>query len=175
MDIAEALRAGDERELHQVWTIQGERRVWRGVLAKAREAGNTESQAVADRALADLAVVTALDALRANARLVELLIGREFQCELRSLPERGGPSPVAQQVCRNMSQKGFGLFDPPETARRHPQQSQERLIGELARKLAASSFPGELPHQRQRMLLVQLLQPNMLITIRVRRETRGRH
>lgn len=78
MDIAEALRTGDERELHQVWTIQGERRVWRGVLAKAREAGNTESQAVADRALADLAVVTALDALRANARLVELLIGRRW-------------------------------------------------------------------------------------------------
>jgi hypothetical protein len=78
MDVEQILDTGDERELHQVWDTQAQRRMWSGVRDKNRAKGDAQGQAVAEQALAELPEVTALQALRANARLVGLLTGRRW-------------------------------------------------------------------------------------------------
>lgn len=78
-DVAEALRHGDEQELTRVWSAYHDRRMWQQVIAKnTGDDGNAENLVTAHRALARLPKVTALDALEANRRLVDLLVGRRW-------------------------------------------------------------------------------------------------
>jgi hypothetical protein len=61
-----------ERDLLRVWDTHQKRRTWRDAISRGGD------RDVAERALAELEPVTALDALEANRRLVELLIGRRW-------------------------------------------------------------------------------------------------
>jgi hypothetical protein len=68
----EPIRKADEQELYRLWDIYGQRTMWRKVIERGGD------QAVAEQELAELPNVTALDALEANARLVDLLTGRRW-------------------------------------------------------------------------------------------------
>lgn len=69
--------SSDERESFDAWNRFHERRMWEQVGAKLRAQGaDAERLRVIDAALAEVAPVSALDALKANARLVGLLTGR---------------------------------------------------------------------------------------------------
>ncbi|MBV9011218.1 MAG: hypothetical protein JO272_04075 [Pseudonocardiales bacterium] len=76
MDINQILTTGDEQELHQVWSLQSQRSTWQTVINKSG-AQDTDHQ-IAIQALDDLPEVTALQALEANRRLVDLLMGRRW-------------------------------------------------------------------------------------------------
>jgi hypothetical protein len=65
-------RAGDERELLAVWNLVHERGTWAGILRKDPD------NAVARGALDQLPEAGPLEALAANARLVDLLTGRRW-------------------------------------------------------------------------------------------------
>ena len=65
----------DERDFWQTWDTFGSRLTWLNVL---RRAETEQSQRVAQQTLDSLPPVTALQALTANAQLVELLIGRRW-------------------------------------------------------------------------------------------------
>src|SRR3954468_23557452 len=65
----------DERELLQTWDTFGSRLTWLNVL---RHADTEHGQRIAQHTLDALPGVTALQALTANAQLVELLIGRRW-------------------------------------------------------------------------------------------------
>lgn len=73
--VADALNGGDVRDLIGVWDDFNSGETWREVAAKNQ--GN-EHAATAARLLAQLPEVTALDALRANARAVALLTARRW-------------------------------------------------------------------------------------------------
>ena len=62
----------DERDLLQTWSSYLSRLMWLGAL---RHAETEQSQLVAQNAIDALPSGTAIEALRANAQLVELLIG----------------------------------------------------------------------------------------------------
>lgn len=66
----------DERELLQMWDHHHARQTWEGILRKDQT--SVEGAKIAQRALADIPDVTALDALKANAELVQLLTGRRW-------------------------------------------------------------------------------------------------
>jgi hypothetical protein len=65
----------DERELWQTWDTFGTRLTWLTVL---RRTDTEQGQRVAQRTLDELPSVTALEALTANAQLVELLVSRRW-------------------------------------------------------------------------------------------------
>ena len=65
----------DERELLQRWDQYHQRRIWTTVLTRAQ---TDDGRRVAQRAVDELGDITALDALRANAELVQLLLGRRW-------------------------------------------------------------------------------------------------
>jgi len=77
-DVEQALRTGDERELTEVWELLHERRMWEHARACARTRGQEDHERVADQALSKVVPVTALQGLTANARLVDLLVGRRW-------------------------------------------------------------------------------------------------
>jgi hypothetical protein len=66
----------DERELLQMWDHHHARQTWEGILRKDQT--SAEGAQVAQRALAEIPDVTALDALKANTELVRLLTGRRW-------------------------------------------------------------------------------------------------
>ena len=78
IDVDEALQGGSERQLFLVWDIPSERRMWQGAREHARQGGNAEHEQAAENALGELPDVSALQALSANKRLVELLTGRRW-------------------------------------------------------------------------------------------------
>lgn len=65
----------DERQLWQVWDTFGSRLTWLTVL---RQADTERAQRVAQQVLDGLPQVVALEALSANAQLVELLVSRRW-------------------------------------------------------------------------------------------------
>ena len=65
----------DERELLQRWDHYHQRRIWTTVLTRAQ---TDDGRRVAQRAVDELGDITALDALRANSELVQLLLGRRW-------------------------------------------------------------------------------------------------
>jgi hypothetical protein len=88
MDVREALEKGDERELLQVWQLQAERSMWRTAIERSRADGKDDQVASGEKALAELPEVTALQALEANRRLVDLLTGRRW-IAMRAAREEG--------------------------------------------------------------------------------------
>jgi hypothetical protein len=68
----------DDRALLQIWDHASDRHTWEKVRRNGQEAGDVERVRVAEGALAEIPEVTALDALKANARLVQLMIGRRW-------------------------------------------------------------------------------------------------
>jgi hypothetical protein len=68
-----ATESADLAGLLASWTAASSRQVWQRARARAEEAGDTTAARAADRALAKLPEVTALDALRANAELIARL------------------------------------------------------------------------------------------------------
>jgi hypothetical protein len=80
--MSEAIANADDRELYRLWQAFGDQMTWRGVIDKG---GDRE---VAERALAELPGVTALEALEANRRLVELLTGQRWYV-MRAAREAG--------------------------------------------------------------------------------------
>lgn len=68
----EAIQKADEQELYRLWDAYGQRRMWHKVIERGGD------QAVAEEALAELSNVAPLDALEANAKLVDLLTGRRW-------------------------------------------------------------------------------------------------
>jgi hypothetical protein len=81
----DALESGDVPDLIRIWNDFNSGETWREVAAKNR--GNSHA-ATAAGALAQLPEVTALDALRANARAVDLLTGRRWYV-MKSAREAG--------------------------------------------------------------------------------------
>jgi hypothetical protein len=75
----------DEHELWRTWDTCMSRLTWMDVL---RQADSEHTQRVAQRTLDQLPGVTALEALAANARLVELLVGRRW-CVIQAAREAG--------------------------------------------------------------------------------------
>src|SRR5688500_14602444 len=65
----------EEHELWQTWDTYGSRLTWLEVL---RRASTEQAQRVAQRTLDELPSVTAIQALTANAQLVELLVSRRW-------------------------------------------------------------------------------------------------
>lgn len=79
MDVEEALRAGDnERRLLQVWDLVSERGMWQHAVEDAWHRGDAEEVRGSQAVLDGLPEVTALQALQANARLVDLLTDRRW-------------------------------------------------------------------------------------------------
>lgn len=79
IDVNETLRRGDhERNLLKVWDLTSERRMWQQAIESAHRRGDAEGAAVSQRVLDGLPQVTALQALEANAQLVDLLTGRRW-------------------------------------------------------------------------------------------------
>jgi hypothetical protein len=70
--MGDSIEKADEAELYRLWDVYGSRMTWETARARGADPG------VVDRALAELPDVTALDALEANARLVDLLTGRRW-------------------------------------------------------------------------------------------------
>ena len=68
----------DTNKLLATWEVQSQRALWRRVLAKSEAQGRTHGVAVAQAAMAELPSVSPLEALRANAELVQLLIARRW-------------------------------------------------------------------------------------------------
>lgn len=69
----------DERESFKTWNDFHERRLWEQTGAKLRaQAADAERLRVVDDATAKAPAVSALEALAANARLVDLLSGRRW-------------------------------------------------------------------------------------------------
>ncbi|GAB4590388.1 hypothetical protein [Nocardia sp. IFM 10818] len=110
-DIAAVLRDGDERPLHAVWNTYNHRQFLRTVIERAGR-GDTEQerQRSADALpslLAEidaLAEVTALQALQANRRMVELLTGRRWMLMLDA--RETGESWTAIGAALGMSKQG---------------------------------------------------------------------
>jgi hypothetical protein len=65
----------DEQKLWKQWDAFGSRLTWEKVL---EQAGSENSRQVAQQALGELPVITAVEALAANTQLVELLVGRRW-------------------------------------------------------------------------------------------------
>jgi hypothetical protein len=68
--------SGDEWDLWRVWALHGERGMWRRAIERAQR--NRKDPEPARRALDELPEVTALQALSANHRLVQLIAGRRW-------------------------------------------------------------------------------------------------
>jgi hypothetical protein len=81
----DALESGDVPDLIRIWNDFNSGETWREVAAKNQ--GNSHA-ATAAGALAQLPEVTALDALRVNARAVDLLTGRRWYV-MKSAREAG--------------------------------------------------------------------------------------
>lgn len=81
----EALEGGDVPDVIRVWEDFNRGESWREVAAKSQD---TQHAATAAGALAQLPEVTALEALRANARAVDLLTGRRWYV-MKSAREAG--------------------------------------------------------------------------------------
>ncbi|MBF6588440.1 hypothetical protein IU414_27230 [Nocardia farcinica] len=79
-DVDRTVRIGDEDDLHAVWNTHFEIQFIRERLLPALDAdpGKAPAAAYTRAELAELADVTALQALEANRRLVELLVGRRW-------------------------------------------------------------------------------------------------
>lgn len=76
------MEKADEQELIGLWDAFHSRRMWKTVIARG---GDRE---VAERAMAEAPEVTALSALEANRRLVDLLVGRRWSV-MQSAREEG--------------------------------------------------------------------------------------
>jgi hypothetical protein len=76
VDAAE--RSGDVQGLLDLWQAWGSRAVWLDMETKARAEGNERAISVAQKSRRELPEVSALDALRANKRLVERMTGRRW-------------------------------------------------------------------------------------------------
>ena len=83
--VEETLAAGDVRDLIGVWDDFNSAETWREVAAKT---AGTEHAVTSARALAQLPETTALDALRANVRAVDLLTARRWYV-MKSAREAG--------------------------------------------------------------------------------------
>lgn len=70
------LTAGDEQELYRVWNLHNQRSVWQTVINKSVD--QHIKQQIATQVLGELPEVAALQALKANYHLVDLLIGRRW-------------------------------------------------------------------------------------------------
>lgn len=92
MDVQETLATGDERRLLELWNTALTRGTWQEIANEARNGAiSSDSERhlqVAEEALAELAEVTALDALAANRRLVDLLTGHRWHV-MRQAREEG--------------------------------------------------------------------------------------
>lgn len=124
MDVEKALREGDERELWEVWRTQAERSAWQDGIARLHRDGREEHLVrSAEQALAELPEVTALQALQANRRLVELLTGRRW-IAMRSAREQGATWEQigeALGMSRQAAHEWYGKKI----------EAQERYVGEL--------------------------------------------
>src|SRR4051794_19857431 len=69
------MQQDDERELWQLWDAFGSRVTWQDVLERSKD---EKSRTLAEQTLEELPAVTAIEALEANAQLVDLLIGRRW-------------------------------------------------------------------------------------------------
>ena len=92
----------DEQELWQTWDSYGSRLTWLEVL---RRASTEQSQRVAQRTLDELPRVTAIQALAANAQLVELLISRRMSCRRHEKPAPRGWMSVPRLGCQARRQR----------------------------------------------------------------------
>jgi hypothetical protein len=68
----------DTNKLLATWEVQSQRAMWRRVLARAEAEGRTHGVTAARSAMAELSSVRPLEALRANAELVQLLVARRW-------------------------------------------------------------------------------------------------
>lgn len=119
LDVAAVVqgRAGDERELLAVWNLAHERGTWEGILRKDPD------NAVAQGALEQLPVAGPLEALAANARLVDLLTGRRWYV-MRDAREAGATwSEIGQAL--GMTKQGAADWYRRAIAK------QEQYVGDL--------------------------------------------
>jgi hypothetical protein len=77
VDVEAVLRGGTESELLEIWSSH-QRASWKPTSALAGAAGNASHIHASDRGGGEQPEVSALDALRANTELVDLLIGRRW-------------------------------------------------------------------------------------------------
>lgn len=77
-DVEQALKDGGDLELLRIWDLPAERRIQEGLLAASRETGSADDVAAAEDAWAELPEVTALQSLRANAKLVSVLTAQRW-------------------------------------------------------------------------------------------------
>ena len=82
--VEEALKSGDVHELIRVWEDFNRGETWREMSAT----GNGQAREAAGRFIAEVSEVAALEALRANARAVELLTARRWYV-MKSARETG--------------------------------------------------------------------------------------
>lgn len=82
--VEQALSSGDVHELLRVWEDFNRGETWREVSAT----GSDQARAAAAQFLAEVREVAALEALRANAKAVELLTGRRWHV-IKSAREAG--------------------------------------------------------------------------------------
>ena len=124
---------GDELGLRQVWDAYASRAVWQQVLERGGD------RAVAQRALGQLPVVLALEALEANREMVELLTNRRWYV-MREAREAGASWPQIGAAL-GMSKQGA------QDWYRRRIELQEQHVGDLhdadrARAALAEPTPG---------------------------------
>lgn len=104
LDVAELLASytSDEREYWMIWRLHAERELYQSGIDIARSRG--EDTTVLDTALAELPPMTALQALHANRRLVELLTGRRWSVMRRAREEGATWAQIGEAL--GMSKQG---------------------------------------------------------------------
>ena len=75
IDVQSVLHSGSLHQLLALWDVSPDRRMWTRVLSEELAKGDDQAAEVARAALAELGETSALDSLRANAQMVDLLTG----------------------------------------------------------------------------------------------------
>jgi hypothetical protein len=99
----------DMDQLVATWKLYLSRRKWERTRADADARGDTAGIAEAEQALADLPVIDALDALRANAHLVSMLSVQRW-IALRDAREQGATLEQIGQVLGVSRQSAWEMF-----------------------------------------------------------------
>jgi len=144
----DADRADVARLLH-VWDTYSARRAWQNAVDVHTTAGNDEYTAGAHRSLDELPEVTALDALRANAQLVELLTGRRWHVMRDAREEGASWSQIGEAL--GMSKQGAQDYYRRRTAEQeqHAPDFDDRSRSLTVEGDAAAAGPQHDEYYRQ--------------------------
>ncbi|WP_024477316.1 hypothetical protein [Arthrobacter sp. CAL618] len=130
--IEQALHSGDVHELLTVWENFNRGETWRGASAT----GSDQARMAAAQFLAEVREVAALEALRANAKAVELLTGRRWYV-IKSAREAGATWSQVGEALGITKQAAYDFY-------RRRIEEQEKYLPDLHDAAAARAVLDEV-------------------------------